>query len=651
MRDAARYNPGTGQAALQSQLEQAIAFHQQGRLNEAEALYRSLLRGNPRHFDAVHLLGVVELQRNRLAEATELFDMAASLNPDVAELQSRRGLALMGAGRVAEALACFDKAASLEPGLAHAWANRGAAQHALGRYEDALTSYDKALALYPGSAELLTNRGHTLIELGRFEEALASLNAAIDAAPGMAAAFNNRGVAFHRMNRFDNALADFDRAIALHPSYAEAFNNRGNTLRELNRIEDALASTARSLALDPSSAEAHNSRGIALQALNRFEDALASFDRALAIKPAYVNALNNRGAALRDLDRAGEAVATFDRVLAIAPSDAEAAYNRALAKLTLGWFAQGWEDYEHRFKSPTLWNEGRADVDATLFTAAASREMLRDKRVLVVAEQGVGDEIMFAGLVSDLMQDARSVTLECDRRLEQLYTRSFAEAEIVPKQMPPLWAPGTFDVILPIGSLGRLYRNGAEAFPKRDRYLVPDDTITATWRARLSDLGRGLKVGISWRGGTNKSRRNARSIPLELWRPILDVPDLHFVSLQYGDPRDEIAEANASLATPITCFAPEDIEDFDQLAGLIASLDVVISVQTAVVHLSGAVGQQCRVMVPSAAEWRYGAQGETMPWYGSVRLHRQSVPGDWDDVIARVSADLAQLSTDKRDPA
>ena len=651
MRDAARTHPGINQASLQSQVKQALAHHQQGRLNEAEALYRSMLRIDPHHFDAIHMLGVVALQQNKLAEAMQYLDIASSIYPDMAELQSHRGLALMGLGRIGDALACFDKAAHLQPDLAHAWANRGAAQHALGRYADALASYDRALELYPDSPELMTNRGHSLIELGRLEEALASLNAAIETAPGMPAAFNNRGLAFHRAKRFESALADFDRAIALHPSYAEAFNNRGNTLRELDRIEDALASAVRALTFDPSSAEAHNSRGVALQALNRFEDALASFDRALAINPFHLNALNNRGAALRDLGRAEDAVATFDRVLSIAPFDAEAAYNRALANLTLGRFAQGWEEYEQRFRSPALWNEGRAGVEAAFFTAAASRETLRDRRVLLLAEQGIGDEIMFAALVPDLMQDARSVSLECDQRLVQLYARSFPQAEIVPKQTPPLRAPGTFDVALPIGSLGRLYRNSAEAFPQRDRYLVPGDAITATWRERLADLGGGLKVGLSWRGGTNKSRRTARSIPLELWQPILDVPDARFVSLQYGDPRDEIAEANASLARPITCFAPEEIEDFDKLAGLIAALDVVVSVQTAIVHLSGAIGQRCWVMVPSAAEWRYGAHGVSMPWYSSVRLHRQSVRGDWDDVIGRVSEDLAELIEDKRDPA
>lgn len=647
MRDAQRQTVKSDQAAPRGQLEQALAFHQQGRLDEADALYRSLLRANPNHFDATHLLGVVQLQRNNPLEAIRHLDAAASINPNVAELQIHRGLTLMGLGRVAEAVACFDLAANLQPDLAHAWANRGAALHALGRYVEALASYDRALALLPGSPELLTNRGHTLIELGRFDDAIASLNAAIDLAPNMPAAFNNRGLAFHRKSRFHEAVADFDRAIALHPAYPEAFNNRGNALRELDRFEDALASSVRAIALDPNSAEAHNARGVALQALGRFDDALASFDRALSLRPAYPNALNNRGAALRDLNRAEESIASFDRVLAITPFDAEAANNRGLARLTLGWFAQGWEDYEQRLRSPKLWNEGRPDVDATTLSAGATRDMLRDKDVLLVAEQGIGDEIMFASIVPDLMQDARSVTLECDRRLASLYARSFPQIEIVAKQTPPLWADRTFDAGLPIGSLGRLYRNSADAFPKRDRYLVPDDGIAALWRERLSSLGDGMKVGISWRGGTIKSRRNARSIPVELWAPILDVSGAQFVSLQYGDPREEIAEVNASLSTPIACFAPEEIADFDQLAGLVAALDMVISVQTALVHLSGAIGQTCRVMVPAAAEWRYGAQGETMPWYSSVKLHRQSESGDWDDVIERISASLAEFAEDR----
>jgi hypothetical protein len=258
---------------------------------------------------------------------------------------------------------------------------------------------------------------------------------------------------------------------------------------------------------------------------------------------------------------------------------------------------------------------------------------------------------MFASMIPDLVADAGEVVLECDRRLAGLFERSFPGVSVIDRgSVSPEHLEG-FDHVVPAGSLGRLYRNSLAEFPARSSYLKPDDAIVAKWKSRLATLGPGLKIGISWKGGSERTRRQARSIPLELWRPILELDGVRFVSLQYGDVKAEIDRANETLSCPIAQFAPEEIDDFDALAGLIGALDLVISVQTAVVHLSGSIGQPCWVMVPQVAEWRYGAEGDRMPWYSSVELYRQQNRGDWEETIAQLVERLSRRTGLDNGPA
>ncbi len=362
------------------------------------------------------------------------------------------------------------------------------------------------------------------------------------------------------------------------------------------------------------------------------EDALAASDRALALQPRQAEADNTRGKALRDLRRFDESLAGFDRAIALRPDYHDAFYNRGLTHLLLGDFAKGWPDAEHRWHTADY-----AGGQALAFSA--TREGLKGRRVLVLAEQGVGDEIMFASILPDLARDAAQVTLECDPRLMGLFARSFAGVALVPRRTPPAYDAAAFDAVIPAGSLGRLYRKDAADFPAMP-FLTPDPQIIEGWKARLTPLGDGLKIGISWRGGTDRTRRGARSIPLEDWAPLLSLPDARCVSLQYGDVADEIARANRGLARPIVNFEPAEIDDFDRLAGLVSALDLVVTVQTTLVHLCGAIGKPCRVFVPYIPEWRYGTRGGGMAWYGTVALYRQAVPGRWDETMARVISDL-----------
>ncbi|MGH8849657.1 MAG: tetratricopeptide repeat protein [Casimicrobiaceae bacterium] len=302
-----------------AKLREAIALQQRGQLAQAEALYREILVRTPAHFDALHLMGVLQYQQGRFQAAAALIQRAIAQDPRHPAAYSNLGAVLQKLGRFDEALACYDRALLLKPGYAEAVVNRGNAFQDMKRYEDALASYDRALALNPGYAEALFNRGNTLQDLGRHEEALASFDRAIVLRPDYAEAHLRRGDALQDLERHEEALACYDRALSLRPEYAKALNNRGAALRELRRLDGALSSLDQALALDPHYPEVLNNRGATLQALLRPEDALACYDRALAQRPDYATALHNRGTALAELQRYSEAAQSFARLVALDP--------------------------------------------------------------------------------------------------------------------------------------------------------------------------------------------------------------------------------------------------------------------------------------------------------------------------------------------
>lgn len=305
-----------------------MALHQRGLLAQAQSAYEEILKLKPKHFDSLHLLGVIACQTQRYELGVELITKAIRINPGIAEAYNNRGNALLDLRRLDEALLNYNKAVALEPGYAEAHSNRANALKDLKRFDEALASYDKALALNPGIPVAHYNRGNALSDLKRLDEAVASYDRALVLNPDYAEAHYNRGNALLGLKRPDEALASYDRALALHPGYADAYYNRGNALLELTRPDDALASYDRALALKPDDAKTCYNRGNALLALHRPGEALASYDRALALRPDYAEAYNNRGNALNEFKRLDEALASYDKALAFDPGIAEAHNNR-----------------------------------------------------------------------------------------------------------------------------------------------------------------------------------------------------------------------------------------------------------------------------------------------------------------------------------
>jgi tetratricopeptide (TPR) repeat protein len=677
-------------------LRQAIALHQQGLLGEAEALYRTILAAQPGHFDALHLLGVLAIQQGQVASGLDLIGKAIGINPHDAAAHSNFGLALHELKRPEEALDSYGQALRLRPDYVEALFNRGNALLELKRPEDAVASYDQALRLRPGCIEALFNRGNALLELKRPEDAAASYDGALQAKPDYVEALFNRGLALRDLGRLDEALDSYEQAARLRPGYAEALFNCGNALLDLKRPEEAAASYGRALELDPGNADtlnnlgnalrdlkrpaealaryeqalqlrpglaaALNNRGNALQDLGRQEEALASYEQALQVNPDYVDALYNGGNALLALGRLEEALACYDRGLRFQPAHANALCNRgnalqglrcreealasyaqalqinpglveahcneSLCRLTLGDWRGGFAKYEWRWESEACATAKR-NFPQPLWLG---QESLQGKTILLHPEQGFGDTIQLCRYAKRVAALGATVLLEVQPALKTLLagvagaSQTFASGEPLP----------AFDCHCPLMSLPLAFGTRLDTIPAESFYLRADPLRAARWQARLGEKAL-PRVGLAWSGSALHANDRNRSMPLVQFGKLAAGP-AQFIGLQ-----KELRAIDRLILErrPGIAYHGDGLADFAETAALIANLDLVIAVDTAVAHLAGALGKPVWLLLPFSPDWRWLLGRGDSPWYPSARLFRQAKPGDWDGVIAEVAGALA----------
>ena len=501
------------------------------------------------------------------------------------------------------------------------------------RLESGVGLIDKALALKPDFAEALNNRGNALLELRRLDEALASFDKALALKPDFAEALNNRGNALQGLKRLDEALASFDKALALKPDYAEAHYNRGNALLELKRLDEALASFDKALALKPDFAEALANRGNALKGLKRLDEALASFDKALAFRPDDAEALYNRGNTLRELKRLDEALASFDMALALEPDFAEANFNRALLVLLKGRLAAGWPGYESR------WGQKHAPTPKLGAQFPNWRgENLSGKKIVVFEEQGLGDVIQFSRYLNLLAGLDAQVTFLTRPALVGLM-QSFAESVRVLSDYP---AGETFDCQSALLSLPLAFGTTLETIPASIPYLRAEPERVRKWRERLGEQG--FKVGIAWQGGKAGTIDIGRSFALAEFSGLGRVPGVRLISLQKNGDVEQIRQAPEGV-TVQTLGDDYDAGDdaFLDAAAVMENLDLVISSDTSIAHLAGALGRPVWVALKHVPDWRWMLDRQDSPWYPTMRLFRQKRRDDWRGVFSDIEVALRQL--------
>jgi tetratricopeptide (TPR) repeat protein len=462
----------------------------------------------------------------------------------------------------------------------------------------ALQAYERALALRPDFVEALVDRGFVLAGMENWEAAAASFEHAIAIRPASHEAHFNRGLALAKLRRWDEALASYDRAIALKPAFAMAYSNRGIVQRQLVQWEAALASYDQAVALEADFADAHYNRANLLQAIGQLDAALASYDRAIALDHEY----------------------------------ADAYYNRGFIRLLSGQFAQGFADYEWRWRSKAhhLYLQERHFAEPLWL----GREPIAGKTVLLHAEQGLGDTLQFCRYAPLVAARGARVILEVPQSLVRLLDGLAGRAQVIAQGSP---LP-RFDCHCPLLSLPLAFNTDIDSIPDTSPYLAADPARVAHWQARLGHRTR-PRVGLVWSGNARHSNDAHRSIALADLLPHLPL-GIDYVSLQ-KDVREEDRTALEASAL-ISAFADE-FTDFAETAALCANLDLMICVDTSVAHLSTAMGLRTWILIPALnTDWRWLLGREDSPWYPSAKLYRQSVPGDWRGALARLAADLRE---------
>jgi tetratricopeptide (TPR) repeat protein len=609
--------------------DRAFAAHRDGRLDDAERGYRATLEVDPVHVDALHLLGVLRHQQGQHAEAAALVRRAADLRPQDAALQLNLGNALKALGQLDDAIERFRNALTLAPSFPMAHYNLGNAYAAAGRHEDAADAFRRSLDLQPNDASSHNNLGNALHALGQHEEAIDSFRRALELRPGHAGAHNNLGMALNALDETGHAIEQFRAALAAEPRFVAAHFNLGNTLHATGRYDEAAAAFEAVLALQPHLPPALFGLGNSLAASGRHADALPRFERAIGFDPKFALAWLGLGTAHQALGAYAAALRAFDEALRLRPDLGLAHLHRAVTQLTLGHFERGLPEYEWRLESatqpggPTLprWRGEPADT-RTLF---------------VYAEQGFGDTLQFVRFVPLAAARAAHVVLEVQPQLMPLIAPAAEQWGV------DLIAQGTArpraDLQIPLLSLPLALGTTFDTIPARTPYLAATPAYRRKWRGSLGGHAK-RKIGLAWSGRIQKQEN--RAVPLAALDPLFALDGIDWIVLQ---PELSDAERAALAAHPraksIHCFGAR-IGDFADTAAVVERLDAVVSVDTSIAHLTGALRKPLWLMLPFSADWRWFTGDTRSPWYPAAQLVRQPRPGAWDEVVAAVALALRE---------
>lgn len=586
-----------------------------------------------RHYEAGNNLA----RQGRFGDAGTEYERALALNPTFAEAHNNLGNIRKAQGRLDEAIACYKQSATLKPDFAMAHNNLGIALRENAMPQDAEVCHRRALALDPKYAEAYYNLGNALADQHKLNEAIGCYETSIELKPDFADAYLNLGNALRQVGSLQDAVDCYRRATIIKPHYAEAYHNLGNALLEQSAPEEAAICYQRALVLKPDYAEAHMDLGNALLEQGKVEEAMAFYRRAAAVKPDYAEAHMNIGYAYRCMGDLTAAMESCRHAALLKPDFAEAHMNEAMFLLLSGEFAPGWRKYEWRWRIKNAKPHG---ITAPMWNG----EDLQGNSILLHCEQGLGDSIQFVRYARLVKDRGGQVLLSCPKSLARLFENVSGIDGIYPEgaNLPD------YTCHAPLLSLPMLFSTTLETIPLSIPYITASRNQTEVWGARLQSFA-GLKVGLVWSGNPVMGQRPAhatdrrRSMRLDQFAPLAAVSGVRLLSLQKGAAAEKARKPPMGM-TIIDLM--NDVEDFADTAALIANLDLVIGVDTSVIHLAGAMGKPVWVLSRFDGCWRWLAHGELSPWYPSLRLFRQPQMGDWQSVVEDVGAALSQKSAE-----
>ena len=622
------------QSPPQEVINKLVTLYNQGQISAVVEKSQILTEQYPNAFIVWNILGASTAQKGMLDEAIEAYKKSISLKPDFADPYYNMANALKDQGKLNEAITVYTKALSLKPNNFKAYSNIGLVLQNQGKLDEAIVAYNKSISLNPGYAEAYSNLGITFQCQGKLDEAVEAYKKSISLKPDYAETYNNLGAALHDQRKLDEAIKIYNKALLLKPDYAEAYSNLGATLKDQDNLDQAINAYKKAISFKPNYAEAYSNLGVALKDQGRLDDAIQAHKKSISLKSDYADAYNNMGNAFRDKGMFDEAIEVYNKSISIKPEFEKAHQNLTFALLNIGRLKEGLDKNEWRWKTGKFLSTQR-HFSQPLWDG---KQNLNGKRILLWCEQGIGDTLNWSSCLPLVASKAEHCILECQEKLVPLLERSFPNVEVKPENRSLDKDRDDFDFHLPTGSLYKHFIEEIIQNPKKSAYLIPDPLRVIFWKERLSSLGKGPYIGVSWKSSVVSRYRLQHYPPISEWSPVFTIPDVTFINLQYKDSTDDLVKVKDEFGVTVHNF--EDLDQYnnvDDVVALCAALDIVVTTKVTPMIFSSGVGTPTKI-----ANWRQSIWNNILfnPVSSSVDMFERNTGETWGKVFSLIAEDI-----------
>ena len=611
-------------------LQNLFNLYTHGKLQKALDDSKELLREFPNSAILYNINGTVNVGLQLFNEGMNSFKKALKIKPDYVEVHNNMGIAFKDQGDQEKAIKSFKQAIEIKPDFYEAYNNIGVVLKDQGDQEKAIENYEHAVKIKPDYVEAYYNMGNAFKTQGKLEEAIEAYNKAVSIDPDYFKAYNNLGNSLRERGKLEDSIDAFNKALIVNPDYAETHNNMGITLQEMGKLQEAIEAYNKAVLINPKYAEGYNNMGNTFRNQEKLEESLGAYSKALSINPNYADAYNNMGNSLREIGKLEEAIEAYNKALSIKHDYADIYWNLSLINHLRGNLIDGFELYEYRLKKEEI-----TVRPARIPFKWDGKQSLRGKHFLVYEEQGLGDTIQFCRYLPLLEEKGAKVSFKVKSKLHQLLGTLKTKADFL-SEMP---LDERIDFESPLLSLPYLFGTSLSTIPGQNPYLYAQEDVFKTWKKTLS--GDTFKIGICWQG-SKRPLDIGRSFPLSLFEGISKIPTVELINLHKGEGNKQLEEISFLLTTLGSQF-DSGPDSFIDTAAVMMNCDLIITSDTAVAHLAGALGCQTWVALKYIPDWRWMLDRTDSPWYPTIKLYRQKIRGEWIDVFKKMEKNLRDL--------
>lgn len=614
--------------------------------------YKKCLSLNKEHFQALNNLGNAYRELKDTNRAINTYRFALKISPNYPDAHNNIANAFKDIGNIKSAIKHYKEAIKLKPDFVDANKNLALAHAEIGDQGAAIIYYKKALQLAPQDTEILYLCSNAHLKLNNIPEALDYINKAIEVNDASYHYYNTKGVILGHLKRYEEAIITYKQGLKLSPNNELIMNNLGVAYKENHEYQNAENTFCKALEVNPTNYSTINSLGVVQRIRGKTKLAIENLLKSIGLynsnsrstaddcppPPSLAHLFNNLGLAYIDAKEFSKALDAFKRSISEDSSFIEALLNQAIIYLTEGVLSKGWEYYEYRLQIKSRIKDYSGTLDELPYWDNSAKS--NQSPIIILPEQGIGDEVMFASIIPDLIKaHCGEITLACDNRLVDIFQRSFPQIKV--SKLNGLQVTTDYKKIY-LGSLAQYFRNNEDEFNNKTSYLFPLADKKNYFLQKYASTS-GLKIGISWKSG-NTTEGNIRSIPLEQFVPILKAPNCNFINLQYGETNEEIKYVNKQNGVNIISDSEIDpLTDLESYIAIISNLDLIITIDNSTAHFGGALGIPTWVLLPYSSEWRWMTKRDDSIWYDSIKLYRKRTQGNWEPVLLDIAAKLKQI--------